>query len=145
MHFANRYFKLYENQMKTAGFNSLATPCSLEQNKLLKFVFSLSQKRQFQALRKTKFEFMLEILNPFVNEALLKFGSNIDHSKETADFIDNVLTWQNAKTHFKGKWLPDNFLLYSYSIIRDDRDDPNVFVSNDSLASYLEQTDPLEH
>nr|CAH7731460.1 unnamed protein product [Callosobruchus chinensis] len=99
-------------EKKFANFNSLIRLHQLEHHKLLKFGYSLSLK----ALLPTTFErqnvnLCLKIFNPFVIEALLNFGTNIEHSTETASFINIILTWWkivNVKTPFKGQRLLDN-------------------------------------
>jgi hypothetical protein len=103
----------------------------LEHNKLLKFGYSLSLKSLFPSTFEgqnvslsLKFFF-----NPFVKEALLKFGTSFANSTETADFIDIISTWWkivNVKTPLKGPRLRDPL---QTPITPENSDDPKLVCS----------------
>jgi hypothetical protein len=94
---------------KIADFNSLISLHQLEHNKLLKFGYSLSLKSLFPStFERQNVSLSLKIFNPFVKEALLKFGTSLANSTDTADFIDIISTWWkivNVKTPLKGQRL----------------------------------------
>lgn len=112
-------------EKKTADFNSLILLHQLEHDKLLKFGYSLSLKALFPtSFERQNVSLAVKIFNPFVKEALLKFGTNIANSVETADFIDVVSKWWkivNVKTPLKGQRLRDDF---QTPITSENPDDP---------------------
>lgn len=118
-------------EKKTANFNSLISLHQLEHDKLLKFGYSLSLKALFpSSFERQNVSLALKIFNSFVKEALLKFGTNIANSVETADFINIVSTWWkivNVKTPLKGQRLKDHL---QTPITSKNPDDPKlIFLS----------------
>lgn len=96
-----------------ASFNALKKIHELEHDKLLKFGYSLNLKALYPTnLERQNVKLALNVFNESTMQALLQFGSNIDYSKSTADFIRIVLTWWkiiNVKTPLKGQRLRDIF------------------------------------
>uniref|UniRef100_A0A1B6CRV3 THAP-type domain-containing protein n=1 Tax=Clastoptera arizonana TaxID=38151 RepID=A0A1B6CRV3_9HEMI len=96
---------------KVADFSAIKTLYYLEHDKLLKFGYSLSLKSLFPSnLERQNVKLVLKVFNSFVKEALTNFGSSIQGSAETADFLDIIITWWkivNVKTPLKGKRLRD--------------------------------------
>lgn len=112
---------------KNAMFHALKTLHNLEHDKLLKFGYSLNLKALHPSnLERQNVKLALKVFNPFVVQALLHFGSNIEGSKDTANFIDIILTWWkivNVKTPLKGKRLND---IYQEPITATNLKDPKL-------------------
>lgn len=114
-----------------AMFKALKSLHQLEHDKLLKFGYSLTLKALFpKTIERQNVKLALKIFNPFVAQALLEFGTNIEGSQETADFIKIILTWWkivNVKTLLKGKRFND---IYQEPIVCNNIEDPKLVFLN---------------
>lgn len=119
---------------KLANFQALKRLHELEYDKLLKYGYSLSLKALFpSALERQNVKLALKIFNPYVIQALLQFGTNINLSKDTADFINIILTWWrivNVKTPHKGQRLND---IYQQPVVARNLSDPKLEFLNKML------------
>lgn len=119
---------------KLANFQALKRLHELEYDKLLKYGYSLSLKALFpSALKRQNVKLALKIFNPYVIQALLQFDTNINLSKDTADFINIILTWWkivNVKTPHKGQRLND---IYQQPVVARNPSDPKLEFLNKML------------